>query len=483
MKIAKGYARFFSVLLLPAALIAMFFLAAAAPGRADDRKEPIDVILMLDKSLSMDEQNKIQAVREYVNSSIIDQMLIQGDLFILINFYGKTDAPIVRKIESDADRQAIKEVVSGIRADGRYTDIGNALDTLRRTIEELPGGSRRKYILLLTDGRQEAPPGSKYYSKDGSFNHEMLANTKVIQKQGWKIHVLGIGTEQEAQKLAVELSATFGNITEPLTGDILAEQTRGLLGRVDLHGAPTLADVPRDGRSKLTLNLVSQGYPQEVPIGIRSIRVSLPDRSWENILDGGSYAFTMPPEGSRRVEIPVRLAGRLPGGDYRGSLQFTFLEGESFLPSVTEVRFRVQSTLERALGGWNLAWAVAVLLGLLILVVVLVIHRGRFAPVHFQVQVEGRPGEPALGTFALREGKGLFLNESGGSISLAEARDPKSVAHLFVTGGTLCMNVLRRERFPRLKDMPRDIREATFRIRAESGGDLSVKFMRMEKNG
>ncbi|MCK7503698.1 MAG: hypothetical protein MZV70_05995 [Desulfobacterales bacterium] len=41
--------------------------------------------------------------------------------------------------------------------DGRYTDIGRALDFLDPVLSELDAPERLKYILLLTDERQEAP--------------------------------------------------------------------------------------------------------------------------------------------------------------------------------------------------------------------------------------------------------------------------------------------------------------------------------------
>ena len=482
MKTSEGYIRFFSVLLLLAVV------AANQPVHADDRTEPIDVILVLDKSLSM--EDKFTAVRDYVNNSIIDQMLIPGDLFILITFYGKTEVPVARRIASDNDKREIKQIVSRLRADGSYTDIGNALDVLSRKLAELSDPSRRKHLLLLTDGKQEAPRGSRYYSPDGSFNHDFLANTKIIQKQGWKIHVLGIGTEQEAQKLAVELSGTFSTITDTLTSDLLTEQTKGLLGRVELQGTPTLQPISADGRSVLTLELASSQYPEEVHIGAQRLQLDLADRRWENILGNqlheDSFRITLPPEGTTRVDIPIRLEDPPAAGAYQGSLQFLFTAGESFLPSVTEVRFRVQSPLEWAFSGRYIPWtlaALAVLLGLLVLLLVLLVRRGRFPRIRFRIHVEGQPAKPGTGVYALKEGRGLFVNETGDSIVLVESRNPESVARVFVTMGALRMNVLRQERFPKLRDMPRDIRGASFRIRAESGRDLSVKFERLERHG
>ena len=48
-------------------------LILASPVLADTRKDNIDVIIALDKSLSM--ENKVGAVKTWVNSFIIDQLL------------------------------------------------------------------------------------------------------------------------------------------------------------------------------------------------------------------------------------------------------------------------------------------------------------------------------------------------------------------------------------------------------------------------
>jgi Mg-chelatase subunit ChlD len=458
------------------------------PVSADDRQEPIDIILVLDKSLSMEEE--IAAVREYVNVSIVDQMLIPGDFLMIITFYGQSETLVARRIQSEQDKQEIKDSVSRILADGRFTDIGRALDVLGEKLAVSTDPSRRKHLLLITDGRQEAPPGSKYYSPDGSFNHEFLANTKVIQKQGWKVHVLGIGTRQEAQKLAVELSGTYSTVADQVTSESLAAQTTGLFGRTELTGRPALTPINHTGKGTLTLHLTSREHPGEVEIRIRAIRLTLPDRSWDNVLDGPSFAVAMPREGSRTAEIPVQLADPPAGGDYRASLQFFFTEGEAFLPTVTELQFRVQSVPEQVWQELQVRWwllpAAAVLLALVVLMVVLLVRLIRWTAqshVRFRVAVEGQPGGRGEGVYALREGEGLFVDEVADLIRLDPARSARSVARLFVATRALRMSILRQERFPRLKEIPQDIRGETFRIRTESGKDLFVRFERMEQNG
>ena len=110
-------------------------------------------------------ENKIGAVKEWVNSYIIDQLLIPGDYFVVVAFYGKADVIISQIVKDDADKKTLKNQISQIRGNGRFTDIGNALDVLKAQIALREADSKEKYILLLTDGIQEAPPGSKYYSK------------------------------------------------------------------------------------------------------------------------------------------------------------------------------------------------------------------------------------------------------------------------------------------------------------------------------
>jgi hypothetical protein len=76
----------------------------------------------------------------------------------------------------------------------RFTDIGMPGHPPHR------GGKARgkwpgQHVLLITDGIQEAPPTSKYYS-DGSFNHALLENTKTIQKKRLEDPALGLGAHR-----------------------------------------------------------------------------------------------------------------------------------------------------------------------------------------------------------------------------------------------------------------------------------------------
>ncbi len=199
---------------IPLTIVSTILLLIASNLPADSRKGNIELFIVLDKSLSMEEE--IASVTSYVAEDLLTDMLIPGDMLAIINFYGKSELFYEGTHLSKSALDEVKREVKKIQADGRFTDIGSALDRLIRETSRIGGDeSRKRYLLLLTDGKQEAPPESPYYSPDGHFNHELLKHTRVIARKGWKIHILGIGADTAAEELARELSAGYSEITIP----------------------------------------------------------------------------------------------------------------------------------------------------------------------------------------------------------------------------------------------------------------------------
>ena len=88
---------------------------------SDDRSEPIDIIIALDKSISMKEE--IEEVKSYINEFIVEELLIIGDHLYLIVFYGDSDTIISLDITSEEVRKTVSKSIDNIAANGRYTDI------------------------------------------------------------------------------------------------------------------------------------------------------------------------------------------------------------------------------------------------------------------------------------------------------------------------------------------------------------------------
>ncbi len=450
-------------LLLAFALCALFVF----PLAADTRTQNIDVIIALDRSLSM--EHKIGAVRDWVNSYLIDQVIIPGDYLIVVAFYGKADVIISQEIKGDADRAVAKKVISQIRGNGRFTDIGNALDVLKAQIAQRENDGRDKYVLLLTDGIQEAPPASKYYSKDGKFNHEFLANTKTIQQKGWKVMILGIGKETAAKDLAHELSSSYTEITGDLTAGSVAKSAGGLLGGVELKGGVSASPVGADGSSTLTLRLGTSGLQGDSDVTVNGISAKVGNAQAPNIMTA-PFSVGVKKGTESEAKIHVKFPPSLPPGSTSATLSFSFPSGQGFAPSEVTVPIRIKGWAENnvpLLGGG------IVLLVLIVIALIFLIPRLATGGVmSFSVLVEDDPvGD---GPVNLSAGREIFLNENEGAFSLISRRNARSLARFAVKDRKLAMSVLKADRFPKIGEVPPDARGHSFVLKSENGRKLDL---------
>jgi len=446
---------------------------AAVHVPADKRTEPMDVIIALDKSLSM--EDKIKAEIAYVNDYLIDQLLIPGDYFLVVAFYGKTEIPVAMRINDEADKRKAKTAIAKLAGDGRFTDIGNALDVLGAEVQKLGDPGRKKYLLLLTDGIQEAPKTSKYYSPDGKFTHAFLENTKIIQKKGWKIHILGVGTHEQAMALAQDLAAEYSQVSETPTKEEFIAKTQDFLASIALTQGPLFEPVDALGRSRLRFTLRSTGYTQPREVRIGQILLSLPGSKELGILPS-PITLSVPPDALLDSTLRVRLVPRPPAGDYSGTLQFQFAGEGSFSPVAMPVSFQVQSLIA---GYWSGYWywfliAVAVV-ALIAALIVLLAGRQRKVKVRFRPVLEGRRGSRQEKSITIAEGAPLFLELSEGGIRFARAKSEDSLARLAAIQKGIRMTVLKPERFVRLRTIPQNVLNAEFKIRTEGKKELTVR--------
>jgi len=310
----------------------LFFFLVFFTLSADERSENIDVYLVLDKSLSMVEE--IKSVKTYVTDALVDKLLIPGDNFTLIPFFGKADVIFSGRISSKNDKIHLEKIVDSLHANGHFTDIGNALDTLKGALRNTVKDNRRKYLLLITDGKQEAPPGSKYYSPDHSFNHKFLENVKIIQRKGWKIEILGIGSESAAKALAEKLSGTYAEVSKRPTPEEIEKKIGTFLGTVRAKGSFVIKKHSKNGNAVLSFTLVSKDYKKPVDITIKGIRLVSDHLSKSNILSV-PYTLSILPDSEKLYNLEVNVPVAKKG--YTGELTFTFQNGVAFIPAVQNI--------------------------------------------------------------------------------------------------------------------------------------------------
>ncbi len=239
------------------------------PIHAGERTIPIDVFLMIDKSLSMAESDKYDSMDKWIQSQLIDQILIDGDWITIYQFYGKADHLLSLTVETASDRVKITDTIRRINPDGQYTDIGLALDTIKLALDKRGTNGRLKILLLLTDLQQEAPWTSRYAGSPESFDSPYLAEARVIQHDAWYEITLDMDIQDRVVKTSKELFSTIektqGTEKDLSTADDLtAAEPAGTNGTAGKTGSGTTAGVsgdssdsnsaPRDGNSEATKN-------------------------------------------------------------------------------------------------------------------------------------------------------------------------------------------------------------------------------------
>jgi len=420
--------------------------------------------------------NKVGAVEAWVNSYIIDQMLIPGDYFIVVAFYGKTEVVISQVVNDTGEKQSLKKIISQIKGNGRFTDIGNALDAVKAQLAARENDGREKYVLLLTDGIQEAPPTSKYYSKNGAFNHEFLANTKTIQEKGWKVMILGIGTDTAAKDLARELQGSYNEISNKLTIDTLTEKTGSFFGEIAVQGTAQVSPIAADGTSRVSLALKSSGLKSDALITVTGISATIAGRPIPSLLSL-PFSFTVKKDATGRVDIPLRFPTDMAPGPSIGVLTFTFATADRFTPADVTVTVAVMSWFQK-----NLLLLIGAVVLLLIIAGVAAFLIWRFTkgkPVLFAVVIGDEPVSER--PISLRAGRELFLAEKAAVYSLIAKRNAKAIARFTIKDGKVALGILKQDRFPKMKEVPADARGKSFLLRSENGRNLTMKVQSKER--
>jgi hypothetical protein len=184
--------------------IGILLFPAVNPLFSLEREGNIVLYVLLDRSLSMEEE--IDDMKDYVENTLIDETLIPGDSFVLIEFYREPRLVFSDRISGDQDKRRFRQRIEAINADMPYTDIGLALDRLINSPEGGDFSKTRSHAVLLTDFTQEAPKGSPYAGTVHDFTaHPLLRQRRVLERGTWKICVIGPGVEERAERLAREV--------------------------------------------------------------------------------------------------------------------------------------------------------------------------------------------------------------------------------------------------------------------------------------
>lgn len=176
---------------------------------AGERTIPVDLYIMIDKSLSMAEMGRFESMQAWVRDYLAKQVLIHGDTVSIYQFYGATDHLLKLTVKSEQDRQKVVQTIDTIRPDGEFTDIGLALETLKTAIDQTPPDERYTILLLLTDLHQEAPWSSRYAGVQERYESEYLAEARIVEHNAWYEITLDMGIQDRVVLTSNELYSSI----------------------------------------------------------------------------------------------------------------------------------------------------------------------------------------------------------------------------------------------------------------------------------
>jgi Mg-chelatase subunit ChlD len=194
-------------------------LLASVPARGAGRERSggLDAFVLLDESGSM--QPIFARVTGFLADALVRDYLEPGDYLCVIGF---ADAPHVRlsqRLATPAEKGNVAEIVRSLNVTpAGHTDMGRALEETLAQIERLADPTHQQALLILTDGLNQPPRASPFFAPLGpdrggaiappsAFGPRFLAVVQRLAAAGHRVHVVGLGTETDAVRLAEALGA------------------------------------------------------------------------------------------------------------------------------------------------------------------------------------------------------------------------------------------------------------------------------------
>lgn len=162
--------------------------SAGVGGSTQSDSDATDVVVLLDVSQSVFPY--FQDVTDFVVSSVVRDYLRYGDTFHLLSFGETAQSEIAQRMTSEADVKSVLGRLYLLYPLARYSDLVGALSYLYQYVADLPE-SRRKVIIVITDGVHNPPPSSPTYGMSPEkVTAEIESAAAKIRANGWPVHII-----------------------------------------------------------------------------------------------------------------------------------------------------------------------------------------------------------------------------------------------------------------------------------------------------
>lgn len=172
-------------------LLLGFIFCSFQSLKAEDANNPYVHCIVLDKTMSMTGHggtNIWSDVQNYCYEWI--DGIPQSSTVLLFTFDQKLYGPQKFCIESDNDRQKIKDAVKNVKVDGQRTWISSSLgEAIKHIHNNYPKSNYNKRLYLITDGKEEQPEANfakvlqNYGSWKGDFDYLYYVDLRNLAPQ------------------------------------------------------------------------------------------------------------------------------------------------------------------------------------------------------------------------------------------------------------------------------------------------------------
>lgn len=146
---------------------------------AEGENKKIHAFLMIDKSLSMEEEDNFSFLQNWLNNYFLPPLANKDNTVTVFFFYGDTNKVFSKTLKTNAELKEIQTIIQNENPDGAFSDIGLAKDVLMESIQNnasnaIPVG------LIFSDLVQEAAWPSDYAGTYYDFAERYLMEDRVI---------------------------------------------------------------------------------------------------------------------------------------------------------------------------------------------------------------------------------------------------------------------------------------------------------------
>jgi Mg-chelatase subunit ChlD len=179
--------------------------------RAEERELPgqrsaIDAVLLLDASGSMNLTDPLNL--RYQGAKLLLQFLGASDRLAVVAFSER--ARVVRDLKpySKDSEQAISREIEDIKAEGRFTDLLDAVKVAKQVLDLDPREEAQRVIILLSDGKMEPDPAIGLpMARTQELVNDILPELKATET---KVHTLALSEQADRELLGEIANSTDG---------------------------------------------------------------------------------------------------------------------------------------------------------------------------------------------------------------------------------------------------------------------------------